>query len=292
MKHTMTRRQFLATTSVAATAGVCFPRRLRAAEAPAPRDLGFPVVDFHVHLDNSTIGRVVELSRERGIKFGIVEHAGTKENKYPVVLSNDTELKRYLAMLEGQPVFKGVQTEWTDWMSCFSRDALARLDYVLTDTMTFPGKDGQRVKLWEPGVEERVDMADKQAWMDRYVDWHVAIISKQPIDLLANTSWLPAAMADDYASYWTPARMQQVIDAARRHRVAFEISASFRLPKLPFLRVAHAAGIKFVLGSNGRYPNMGRLDYSLAMAKELGLKRADLFTPAPDGQKAVQRWKR
>jgi len=83
--------------------------------------------------------------------------------------------------------------------------------------------------------------------------------------------------------------MKKVIDAARRHSVAFEISASFKLPKLPFLQAAKAAGIKFVLGSNGRYPNMGKLDYSLAMAKELGLQRADLFTPAPDGQKAVQR---
>ena len=34
---------------------------------------------------------------------------------------------------------------------------------------------------------------------------------------------------------------------------------------------------------------MGRLDYSLRAAKELGLTAADLFTPAPDGQKAVQR---
>jgi hypothetical protein len=289
MKNTMTRRSFLATTSVAATVGACLPRTLHAADAPAPNGLSFPVVDFHVHLDNSTIDRVLELSRERGIKFGIVEHAGTRENKYPVVLSNDAELKRYLGMLEGKPVFKGVQTEWNDWMGCFSRAALAQLDYVLTDTMTFPGKDGQRVKLWEPGVEDRVDMADKQKWMDRYVDWHVEIISKQPIDILANTSWLPASMADDYSIYWTPERMKKVMDAARRHRVAFEISASFKLPKLPFLQAAKAAGIKFVLGSNGRHPNMGKLDYSLATAKELGLKRADMFTPAPDGQKAVQR---
>jgi hypothetical protein len=34
---------------------------------------------------------------------------------------------------------------------------------------------------------------------------------------------------------------------------------------------------------------MGQLDYSVQMAKELALKRADIFTPAPDGQKAVQR---
>ena len=155
--------------------------------------------------------------------------------------------------------------------------------------MTFPGKDGQRVKLWEPGVEERVDMADKQNWMDRYVEWHLAIISKQPIDILANTSWLPAPLSGDYEVYWTPQRVQRVVEAAVKYGVALEISASYRLPKLSFLRVAKAGGVKFSFGSNGRYPNMGKLDYSLAMATELGLKPGDLFTPAPDGQKAVQR---
>jgi hypothetical protein len=34
---------------------------------------------------------------------------------------------------------------------------------------------------------------------------------------------------------------------------------------------------------------MGRLDYCLEMAKKLSLTAADLFTPAADGQKAIQR---
>jgi len=248
-------------------------------------------VDFHVHLDNSTIEKVVALSQERGIKFGIVEHAGTKENQYPTVLSNDDELNQYLNRLEGQPVFKGVQAEWSDWMRCFSRPVLAKLDYVLTDAMTFPGKDGQRVKLWDKDVETRVDMADKQAWMDRFVDWHVEILRKQPIDILANTSWLPASMLPDYDLYWTTARIEKVVKAAVESRVALEISASFKLPKLRFLQVAKAAGVKFSLGSNGRYPNMGKLEYSLEMAQSLQLTPADLFHPAPDGQKAAQRWR-
>jgi hypothetical protein len=73
--------------------------------------------------------------------------------------------------------------------------------------------------------------------------------------------------------------------------VALEISSSYKLPKLEFLKQAKAAGVKFSFGSNGRYPRMGLLDYSVAMARELGLKPADMFTPAPEGQKAVQRRK-
>ena len=268
-----------------------WPGKARAATSPASSSPGFPLIDFHVHLDNSTIEKVLELSRERGVKFGIVEHAGTKENVYPVVLSHDAELKRHLAMLDGKPVFKGIQTEWTDWMGCFSREALAQLDYVLTDAMTLPGKDGRRVKLWEPDAAARVDMSDRQAFMDHYVDWYVEIMAKQPIDILANVSWLPPGMGEQWETFWTPVRMQKVIEAALKHRVALEISSRYKLPRLPFLKRAKADGVKFAFGSNGRYPEMGKLDYCLLMAAQLELKPADMFLPVSDGQKAVQRRK-
>jgi len=77
-------------------------------------------------------------------------------------------------------------------MSYFSPAPLAQLDYVLTDAMTFPGKDGHRVKLWTPDPAQRVDMSDKQAFMERFVDWHVEIMAREPFDILANTTWLPA----------------------------------------------------------------------------------------------------
>jgi histidinol phosphatase-like PHP family hydrolase len=287
-----TRREFLRSNLVTGAA-LWLPGRPKATGAvPAQAGPDFPLLDLHVHLDNSTIDKVLDLSKERGVKFGIVEHAGTKENIYPVVLSNDDELKRYIATLAGKGVYKGIQAEWTDWMSCFSSEALAQLDFVLTDAWTFPGKDGKRIKLWEAGVQEKVDFSDKQAFMDRFVDWHVQIMAEEPIDILANVSWLPAPLAADFDRYWTAARMQKVMDAAAKYRVALEIGARLQLPKTPFLRMAKSAGVKFTFGSNGRYPEMGKLDYSVAMAQELGLKREDMFTPLPDGQKAVQRRRR
>jgi histidinol phosphatase-like PHP family hydrolase len=293
-KSTRTSRRAFLGRSLGACASAVLADRLIAAEVSPPamdksKELDFPLVDLHVHLDNSTIDQVLPLSKKLGVKFGIVEHAGTKENKYPTVLSNDEELKAYVKMLAGKDVYKGVQAEWSDWMKGFSREALALLDYTLTDTMTFPGKDGSRVKLWEKGVEDRVDMADKQAFMDRYVDWHVEIISKQPIDILANTSWLPEPLAKDYDTYWTDKRMAKVFDAAVKYRVALEISSGFSLPTLRFLKAAKAAGIKFTFGSNGRYPKMGLIDFSVDLARKLGLKATDMFTPAAAGQKAVER---
>ena len=285
----ISRRSFLSRSATAAVLATFPSPALLRAQPILSAGPGSPSVDFHVHLDNSTIDKVLELSRERGIKFGIVEHAGTKENQYPTLLSNDAEMRRYLAMLEGKPVFKGIQAEWTDWMSCFSPAVLAQLDYVLTDTMTFPGKDGRRVKLWTADAAQQVDMTDKQAFMDRYVDWHVEVMAKEPLDILANTTWLPAGMLEQWEVYWTAPRMQKVISTALKYGVALEISSSYKLPKLPFLKLAKAAGAKFSFGSNGRYPNMGKLDYCFEMAKQLDLKPSDMFTPARAGLKAVQR---
>lgn len=56
---------------------------------------------------------------------------------------------------------------------------------------------------------------------------------------------------------------------------------------MPFLQMAKAAGLKFTFGSNGRYPNMGKLDFSIATAKELGLKASDTFDPIERLKKAA-----
>ena len=266
---TLSRRAFLA--AAASTAALAVTST---AQAP-PSSLPFPLVDLHVHLDNSTIDDVLRLADERHVRFGIVEHAGTKENVYPTVLSNDDELNRYSDMLDGKPVYKGVQAEWIDWASGFSPDALARLDYILGDAMTWYGPDGKRRKLWEGDLE----IVDPQDFMERYIDWHVQLLSEQHFNILANVSWLPGPIAADYDTLWTEARIDKIVAAAVQHGVAIEISSGFKLPKLAFLQRAKQAGAKFTFGSNGRYPKMGMLDYSIEMARALELTEQDMFVP-------------
>jgi histidinol phosphatase-like PHP family hydrolase len=120
------------------------------------------------------------------------------------------------------------------------------------------------------------------------VDWYVEILTTQPIDILANVSWLPPALGRDYDSQWTEARILRVVEAAVKQGVAIELSSGFRLPGLRFLRVAKEAGVRFTFGSNGRYPNMGLLDYSVETARALGLKAGDMFTPTKGGCRAAR----
>ena len=228
---------------------------------------------------------LLAISQKRGVKFGIVEHAGTKANKYPALLSNDEDLARHLRSLEGRPVYKGIQAEGLDWMGCFSKEMLGRLDYVLSDALTMPQKNGERWELWRPSIR----VSDKQDFMDRYVDFHVEVMSVEPLDILANPTFLPHCLAEEFDALWTTARMQTVIDAALKYQVAIEINSQYRLPRAKFLEQAKAAGVKFSFGSNIRGENVGKLDYCLEMVHQFGLTREQLFTPAPAGEKPFQR---
>jgi histidinol phosphatase-like PHP family hydrolase len=283
MPIAQSRREFCG--SLMAAAGTLAAPAQAVAEEAFPSTVdGIPLVDYHVHRDGTTLERLLKISRQRGVKFGIVEHAGKKENDYPIILANDDELKSYLASLEGKPVYKGVQAEYLDWMSCFSKDVVARLDYILSDAMTIRGPDGRRLKMWSPAFE----VGDPQRFMDQYVDFHLEVIACEPIDILANPTWLPKAVEKQYDVLWTPKRFQKIVDAAVKHHVAIEINSQYLIPRIPLLRLAKAAGVKFSFGSNIRGPNVGMLDYCVEMIKALGLKPADIFSPAPRGKKPIQ----
>jgi histidinol phosphatase-like PHP family hydrolase len=280
MIHRISRRGFLQGSVAAGATAVLAPSIAGAITKPEPAsEFDFPVVDYHAHIDaDFPLEKALQIAKERGVKFGVVEHAGVGQP-----LADDQSLKRYLARLEGQPVFKGVQAEWLDWPKCFSKEVVAQLDYVLSDALTFPEKDGRRVHIWTPEIQ----ITDKQDFMDRYVDFNARVIAEEPIDIMANPTFLPEAIVAEYDALWTDERMRKVIDAAAKYRVAIEINSRYNIPSVKFLKLARAAGIKFTFGSNAHGEDAGKLDYSLKVARDLKLTRRDMFTPAPAGKKPI-----
>lgn len=253
-----------------------------------------PRVDFHAHPDaglphEKAIAVNLEISRRRGVRFGILEHAGTRANKYSNLISTDEEMRRWIGLLEGKPCFKGIQAEGLDWPTCFSKDVVAQLDYVLSDALTFPEKSGVRIELWRPWVD--ITAHARQDFMERYTDFNVKVMAAEPIDIIANPTFLPQCLMADFDSLWTPERMKRIVDASVQYGVAIEINSNYKLPRPAFLKMAKAAGARFSFGSNIHGPNVGQIDYCLEMAKELGLKRKDIFMPAPPGRKPIE-WRK
>ena len=74
--------------------------------------------------------------------------------------------------------------------------------------------------------------------------------------------------------------MRTLVDAAVKHHVAIEINSRFRVPRLPFLQMAKAAGAKFSFGSNLHTPDeIGNIDYCVEMYRRLNLTMAQFWTP-------------
>lgn len=242
----------------------------------------FPIIDFHTHLKGGlTLEQTLDHMRRTGINHGIAVNGGIG---FPI--TDDAEIEAFRRSMQGAPCFIGLQAEGREWPTLFSKEAIARFDYVFTDAMTIIDHRGKRARLW---MKDEVDIPDKQAFMDHLVDTIVGIMDHEPIDIYANATYLPDVLAAEYDTLWTPARMDRVIAAAVRNDVAIEISSGLRIPSLAFLRRAKAAGVKFTMGTNNGDANLGRLEYALRMVEALGLTWKDMWMPKPDGHKPVQR---
>lgn len=236
------------------------------------QSIGFPLVDFHAHLKGGlTLEEVLEHSRKTGIAYGVAPNCGLG---FPI--TDDEGIDRFLESMKGQPVFLGMQAEGREWVNLFSQEAIGKFDYVFTDAMTFTDDRGKRIHLW---VDQEVEIDDKQAFMEMYVDRIVAILNEEPIDIFVNPTFLPGAIREEYDELWTAERMERVIDAAAKNEIAIEINARYRIPGPAFIKRAKEAGVKLSFGTNNGGRDLGRLEYCLEMIKECGLTPGDMFMP-------------
>jgi hypothetical protein len=243
----------------------------------------FPVLDCHVHLKGGlTLEEALANSRRLGIQYGIAINGGLG---FPT--TSDAAAEDYLKSMEGQPCFVALQGEGREWVKLFSKETVAKFDYVFTDAMTFTDDSGKRMRIW---IKEEVgEIKDKERFMDMLVDRAVGILDHEPIDIHANPTVLPDVIAADYDQLWTPERMRTVIEAAKRNDVAIEINNRYRVPSAAFIKAGKKAGVKFSFGTNNGDKNLGRDEYGVQMVKECGLTWQDMFLPKPEGEKSIQR---
>lgn len=241
----------------------------------------FPLVDFHVHLKGGlTLDEAMARSRRLGINYGIAFNCGLG---FPI--TDDAGIDAVLATMKGAPCFIGMQAEGREWVKMFSKEAIAKFDYVFTDGMTLANLNGKRARLW---IKDEYTIGDKQAFMELLVGSIVGILDNEPVDIYANPLYLPEELQPEFAQLWTPERLQRVLDALARNGVALELSNRYSFVTPEFIKKAKAMGIKFTIGTNNGDGNFGRDETALKLIGECGLTWKDMWTPKPDGQKPVQ----
>lgn len=237
--------------------------------------LGVPITDFHVHIRGGmTVDKAVVRQAVTGVNCGVLENVG---RGWPI--DDNDKLRSFLDGAAGRPVFVGVQVNDRDWADVLAPDLVARLDYVLADTMIMPmpHDDSPPVKLW---ITDNYTIDDPDAWMERYVRHNLRVLS-EPISILANPTWLPPALASQYDRLWTEERMTKIVRAAVDRGVALEINASSGYPPLKFLQLAKEMGAKFSLGTNNFDDKPIDMHRCFEMIEALGLRFADMFLPRP-----------
>ena len=266
----MERRTFIKNASLASGMMLVSPRMA----SVKPEEYDFPLTDLHVHLTQEfTIDKVMEIAKNRNVKFGIVDH--------PAVwaIRNDADLKNYIDRLRKYPVYIGLQPLELGWSKKFSPELLSQIDYILMDPQRVQMKNGEMLQIWEFNTY----VEDTEEFMERYMEHSMDILNNEPINIFGWPLFLPVCIARDYYTLWTENRMQQIITAAKKKNIAIEINDMAHTPHDKFILKAKQAGLKFTFGSDSRNPNAGRLAYSKAVAKKCNLRKEDFYVPAQKG---------
>ena len=238
----------------------------------------FPVIDYHVHLKGGLTKEMAHaMSMNYGINYGVAPNAG--EGGVGRMLANDEEVYAYYKEISGEPFLFGVQGEGRRWTQTFSAEALGIFEYLFTDAMTIIDHKGRNARIYRP--EEAIfDGIDKEMFMDHLVNQTVLILTNEPADIYANPTYLPDEMQDGYDRYWTPERVDRVLDVLERYKIALEINPRYMIPSFDIIRRAKERGIKFTFGTNNVDADFGKLEYAVEAISECGLTPDDIWFPS------------
>ena len=238
----------------------------------------FPVIDYHVHLKGGLTKEMAHaMSMNYGINYGVAPNAG--EGGVGRMLADDAEVYAYYDEISGEPFLFGVQGEGRKWTQTFSADALGIFEYLFTDAMTIIDHKGRNSRIYRP-EEVFFDGIDKEGYMDHLVDQTVLILTNEPADIYANPTFLPDVMQPGYDRYWTPERVDRVLDVLVRYKIALEINPRYRIPSFDIIRRAKERGVKFTFGTNNVDAGFGRLEYAVEAIGACGLTPADIWVPS------------
>jgi histidinol phosphatase-like PHP family hydrolase len=266
----MERRTFIKNAGIASGVILVSPKMANA----KPEEYDFPLTDLHCHLTQDfTIDMVMDIAKERKVKFGIVEH--------PAVwaIRDDSDLKKYIEKLRKYPVYVGLQPLEMGWSKQFSPELLSKVDYILMDPQRVRMKNGEMLQIWEFNTY----VENTEEFMETYMAHSLDILNNEPINIFGWPLFLPVCIARDYYTLWTEERMQKIISAAKKRNIAIEINDMAHTPHDKFILKAKQAGLKFTFGSDSRNSNAGRLAYCKAVAKKCNLKKEDFYVPGQKG---------
>ena len=235
---------------------------------------GIVLTDWHIHIRGEmTPQKASERETLSGIRSTVLENFG-REWPLPDSAALATFVRDCKAVkgADGKPMPVGIQVNDRDWYEQITPEVYGQLDFVLADTMIMgETAEGKPRRLWLPDV--KIDDAD--AWMEAYMAHNLRVLG-EPVSILANPTYLPPCIADQYDRLWTEARMLDVIAKAIERGVALEIQAESDFPKPAFIRLAKQMGAKFSFGTNNFNDKVKDLSAWFNVIEQFDLQASDI----------------
>lgn len=239
------------------------------------REKGIVPYDLHIHRRGGMDATKAAMRQvATGIRSGILENLGREWPLYDAATLREHIEAAEAVRATGVELLIGVQVNDRDWHETIDPELHRRLDFVLADTMIMgTDREGRPCRLW---MEDRYDIEDVDAWMERYMKHNLQVLS-EPITILANPTYLPKRIADRYERLWTRERMEKIIDKAIIAGIALEIQAESEFPHRTFLKLAKEKGARFSLGTNNHDARPKDLSRWFQVIKELDLTAGDFI---------------
>jgi len=208
------------------------------------------------------------------------ESIGIVQNLSPAGTETNDDLQKFLNGAKNYPCYMGLKPAAPGWSKNLSKELVAQYDYILMTPqyLTNGNKYGDLMDVKD--FNTYVD--DLEDFMKRNMEWYLKILNNEdePLDIFGWPLFLPISIQREYYLLWTKERMEQIVEAARKNRIAFEINDLAHTPHAEFILMAKKAGVKFTFGSDtaGDVRSF-RLDYCKDVATLCHLTENDFFIP-------------
>jgi hypothetical protein len=201
-------------------------------------------------------------------------------NLSPAGIETDDDLQKFIDEVKDYPCYMGLKPATPGWSKNFSKELIDRFDYILMAPQYMPNGNKYGDLMDMKDFNTYVD--DPEDFMKRNMEWYLKILNNadDPLDILGWPLFLPPSIQREYYMLWTKERMEQLVEAAGKNRIAVEINDLAHTPHVEFILMAKKAGVKFTFGSDTAGDQRSyRLDYCKEVATLCNLTEDDFFVP-------------
>lgn len=228
--------------------------------------------DLHLHSTwsdgRADVATMVATAERLGFQIAISDHYSV-----PYGLEGDERLAQYLDALEAYPIYRAVELDLghEQPISAANRE---RLDYCVGSLHRVLDDRGEGIK------PDRASSESMRRYMEQAVAQIVRGFRSGLHSMIGHPTFLPELPRDGQDELWEPEYRRAVIDAALETGVALELSTRYRTPNPLLAREAFAAGVRFVVASDGHYPEaIGAFDYARRLIADLEIPDERFFLP-------------